>query len=54
MLLYDLAYRNDVNEQKNVAKDYPDVVKKIEDWLVETQPASKYLTIASCEFQQRC
>ena len=46
MLLFDLAYRNDVNEQNNVAKDYPHIVVKIEAWLAETQPVSKNLTMA--------
>ena len=45
-LLFDLAYRNDVNEQKNLAKDYPEVVAKIENWLGEEQPNSKFLTMA--------
>ena len=45
-LLFDLAYRNDVNEQKNVAKKYPEVMAKIENWLVENPPKSKYLTMA--------
>ena len=45
-LLYDLAYRNDVNEQQNLAKDYPEVVSKIEKWLAGNQPASKFLVMA--------
>ena len=45
-LLFDLAYRNDVNEQKSVAKDYPEVVVRIEDWLKEQQPVSKFLSMA--------
>jgi hypothetical protein len=45
-LLYDLAYRNDVNEQNSVAKDYPHIVEKIERWLAETQPGSKFLVMA--------
>jgi hypothetical protein len=44
--LFDLAYRNDVNEQKNIAKNYPEVVNKIENWLTENPPGSKYLTMA--------
>jgi arylsulfatase A-like enzyme len=46
MKLYDLAYRNDVNEQKNIAKNYPEVVTRIEHWLTENPPGSKYLTMA--------
>jgi len=46
-LLYDLAFRNDVNEQKSVAKKYPEVVTKIETWLAETKPDSKNLTMAN-------
>lgn len=45
MKLYDLAYRNDVNEQKNIAKDYPEVVSEIENWLTDNPPGSKYLTM---------
>jgi arylsulfatase A-like enzyme len=45
MLLFDLAYRNDVNEQNDVAKDYPHVVAKVEKWLAETQPDSKFLVM---------
>ncbi len=45
MKLYDLAYRNDVNEQKNIAKDYPEVVNKVENWLAENSPTSKYLSM---------
>jgi arylsulfatase A-like enzyme len=44
--LFDMAFRNDVNEQNNVAKDYPEVVAKIEKWLADQQPESKYLTMA--------
>jgi arylsulfatase A-like enzyme len=47
VLLFNLAYRNDVNEQKSVAKDYPEIVSKIEHWLVNNQPVSKYLTMDS-------
>lgn len=46
MLLFDLAYRNDVNEQNNVAEDYPHIVAKIEAWLAEIQPETKYLSMA--------
>jgi hypothetical protein len=45
MKLFDLAYRNDVNEQANVAKDYPHVVEKIEGWLAKEKPDSKFLTM---------
>jgi arylsulfatase A-like enzyme len=45
-LLFDLAYRNDVNEQKNVASKYPEVMAKIENWLSENPPGSKFLTMA--------
>ena len=44
--LFDLAYHDDVNEQKNVASDYPEVVSKIESWLAENPPRSKFLTMA--------
>jgi arylsulfatase A-like enzyme len=44
--LFDLAYRNDVNEQKSVAKDYPHIVAKIEHWLAGQQPGSKFLVMA--------
>jgi len=46
MLLFDLAYRGHVNEQDNVAKDYPEIVAMIESWLVENPPVSKYLSMA--------
>ena len=45
MMLYDMVYRNQVNEQTDVAEDYPDVVAKIEAWLDETRPTGKYLTM---------
>lgn len=41
--LYNLAYQNQVNEQTDVAEDYPDVVSRIEDWLANEKPRSKYL-----------
>ena len=47
MLLFNLEYRNHVNEQDNVADDYPEIVSKIKDWLVEEQPVSKYLSMAN-------
>jgi arylsulfatase A-like enzyme len=46
MLLYNMVYQTQHNEQKSVAKDYPEVVRKIESWLVENPPGSKYLTMA--------
>ncbi|MCW8927039.1 MAG: sulfatase-like hydrolase/transferase, partial [Xanthomonadales bacterium] len=46
MKLFDLAYRNDVNEQDDVADDYPEVVGKIKNWLNGQQPASKFLVMA--------
>jgi len=45
-LLFDLAYRGHVNEQDNVAKDYSEIVTRIESWLVENPPVSKYLSMA--------
>lgn len=44
--LYSLAYQNQVNEQTDVAKDYPNVVRKIEAWLSKEKPVSKYLSLA--------
>ena len=44
--LYDLAFRNDVNEQQNIAKDYPEVIGEIEQWLAGVQPDSKFLVMA--------
>ena len=46
LLLFDLAYRDYVNEQNNVADDYPDIVSKINDWLEDKPPVSKYLSMA--------
>ena len=46
MLLFDLAYRNHVNEEKNIAADYPDIVNKIESWLEHNPPVSKHLSMA--------
>ena len=46
-LLFDLAYRDHVNEQENVADDHPEVVTKIEDWLAIERPDSKYLSMAN-------
>ena len=45
MLLYNMAYRNQVNEQDDVAKDYPEEVADIEDWLNEKKPVDKFLTM---------
>ena len=45
-LLFDLAYRDHVNEQENVAEDHPEIVTKIEDWLAIERPNSKYLSMA--------
>ncbi len=47
MLLFNLEYRNHVNEQDNVADDYPEIESKIKDWLIEEQPVSKYLSMAN-------
>tara|TARA_B100000768_G_scaffold182012_1_gene208406 strand:+ start:5433 stop:7121 length:1689 start_codon:yes stop_codon:yes gene_type:complete len=46
MLLYNLAYRDQHNEQKSVAKDYPEIITKIENWLGDRQPKSKFLSMA--------
>jgi len=46
MLLYNMAYRNQVNEQDDVAEDYPEIVTKIEDWLAIERPDTKYLSMA--------
>lgn len=45
-MLFDMVYRNQVNEQTDVAGDYPHVVARIEQWLDESEPADKYLTMA--------
>ena len=45
-LLYDMAYRNQVNEEDDVAKEYPEVVAGVEAWLAERKPTGKYLTMA--------
>jgi arylsulfatase A-like enzyme len=42
-LLFNLVYRNQVNEQVNVAADYPEIVKKIVKWLAQERPTSKFL-----------
>jgi arylsulfatase A-like enzyme len=46
LVLYNMAYRNQVNEQDDVAKDYPEEVAEIESWLAKQKPAGKYLTMA--------
>jgi hypothetical protein len=46
MALYNMAYRNQVNEQDDVANDYPEEVAEIQNWLDETKPTGKYLTMA--------
>jgi len=46
MALYNMAYRNWVNEQNDLADDYPEEVAEIEKWLAETKPTGKYLTMA--------
>ena len=46
LALYNMAYRNQVNEQDDVSKDYPEEVVEIQKWLDENKPASKYLTMA--------
>ena len=45
MQLFNMAYRNQVNEETNVAKDYPEVVARIDKWLTETESTSKYLSM---------
>ena len=47
MRLFDLAFRNDVNEQADIAKDYPHIVAKIEKWIAENKPESKFLSITN-------
>jgi len=47
MMLYNMAYRNQVNEQDDVADDYPEIVTKIEDWLAIERPDTKYLSMAN-------
>jgi len=46
MALYNMAYRNWVNEQNDLADDYPEEVAEIQKWLDETKPEGKYLTMA--------
>jgi len=46
MKLYDLEYRNDVNEQNDIADDYPEVVDKVKTWLANQQPKTKFLVMA--------
>jgi arylsulfatase A-like enzyme len=45
MALYNMGYRNWVNEQNNLAEDYPEEVAEIQKWLDENKPAGKYLTM---------
>jgi arylsulfatase A-like enzyme len=45
MMLYNLAYRNQHNEETDVATDYPEVVARIDKWLAETQPDARYLSM---------
>jgi arylsulfatase A-like enzyme len=46
IVLYNMAYRNQVNEQDDVAEDYPEEVAEIQQWLDENKPTGKYLTMA--------
>jgi len=46
LVVYNMAYRNQVNEQDDVAEDYPEEVAEIQKWLDENKPTGKYLTIA--------
>ena len=46
MALYNMAYRNQVNEQDDVAKDYPEEVAAIQKWLDEHKPDGRFLTMA--------
>jgi hypothetical protein len=41
-----MAYRNQVNEQDDVARDYPEEVAVIQKWLDENKPTGKYLSMA--------
>ena len=45
MALYNMAYRNQVNEQNDVAEDYAEEVARIEKWLIETEPTSIFLSM---------
>ncbi len=47
MMLFNLAYQNQHNEETSVTEDYPHIVTKIEDWLAKKQPDSKYLSMAN-------
>ncbi len=47
MLLFNMAYRNQVNEETNVAEDYPEIASRIANWLAEKKPVSKYLSMAN-------
>jgi arylsulfatase A-like enzyme len=46
MKLFDNAYRNDVNEQNDIAEDYPEVIEKISSWLEQNPPEGKFLVMA--------
>lgn len=43
--LYNLAYQDQVSEELDVAKAYPEIMEKIMTWLAETKPSSKYLQL---------
>tara|TARA_B100000809_G_scaffold19840_3_gene17487 strand:- start:6693 stop:8369 length:1677 start_codon:yes stop_codon:yes gene_type:complete len=43
--LYNQSFQNEVNEQNDIAKNYPHIVEKIESWLAETKPTSRYLSM---------
>jgi arylsulfatase A-like enzyme len=47
MALYNMAYRDWVNEQNDQADDYPEEVAEIQKWLDETKPTGKYLTMTN-------
>lgn len=46
MTLHNTAYQTEHDELTNVAKDYPHIVRKIEKWLAEKKPTTKYLSMA--------
>lgn len=46
-LLFNLAYQDQVNEQTDVAADFPHIIEKINNWLAKEQPQSKYLCLAN-------
>lgn len=45
MLLFNMAYQNQANEQTNVADEYPRVVEHIQSWLDRHRPTGKYLNM---------